>query len=563
MAGLAGPAGPAVQQGTGDALTPDTVRTWAITACRALGAARGVIDSANVFPVADADTGTNLCLTFARAKEEVDRQSAGASVGALLAALAHGALLGARGNSGVILSEYLRGLAVGAADDVVDAVVTARALAGASEAAGRAVADPRRGTILSAAEVAAACAATALADGSDVVGVLTAARDGARQALGRSADELDVLRAANVLDAGAYGLSLVLDALCVAAGTGSTAGALSEGQGTVVLMGSLSAPEQSADRALARPGRPAVDGEFEVVLVVEHRDGADRVAASRDVGGRLRRDLQELGESVVVVGGDVPGPAAAPGGAMWQVHVHTDRPEDVVRVVARDEDGRRPTVRQVVVRSLALQVVGPRDAGPGSGGVVACTTAPGLVADLARSGAVVVLRVDEDVTTADLRRAVLETGEDRVLVLPVDESSYEAARALAATGDGDEAPDALPRVTVAPPRTDLHVVAALAAWAGAPQTDRVTEALDAAGSVHVASVGGLTVAAAGATVAGRVAGATAGAEVLLTLLVDEEADATVVDEVVARAQDARPGTEVLLLRSGRASTDVLVGTEEL
>ena len=136
---------------------PGLVRAWTRGATAALRRERAAIDRVNVFPVADADTGTNLYLTLREGDRAVAAAPAGATGAELLTALARAALLGARGNSGVILSEWLRGLAVaarhggGAADLLTRAATSARS----------AVAQPAEGTILTAADAAAAAARAA------------------------------------------------------------------------------------------------------------------------------------------------------------------------------------------------------------------------------------------------------------------------------------------------------------------------------------------------------------------------------------------------------------------
>ena len=192
--------GPAVRRGCHDAL-------------EALGRAREEIDALNVYPVPDGDTGTNLFLTVEAAFEELAARPDDGDVVSDLRTMAHGALLGARGNSGVILSQLLRG--------AVEALVgpgaptdPAEALRGALDQAARsgyaAVAQPVEGTILTVARVAAESARASQGEAADV---LRAAARGAHEALERTPDLLEVLRAAGVVDAGGRGLTVLFDAL--------------------------------------------------------------------------------------------------------------------------------------------------------------------------------------------------------------------------------------------------------------------------------------------------------------------------------------------------------------
>ncbi|QIK83901.1 DAK2 domain-containing protein [Sanguibacter sp. HDW7] len=414
------------------------VRRWADLAVAALEGARERIDAANVFPVADSDTGTNMLLTLAAARRAVDDAEDDA-VGALHD-LARGALLAARGNSGIILSELLRGLAVGAERAVVaarsgagsDGRSGARGLALAlrtgADAARAAVARPAPGTMLTAADAAADAAERAVAAGAGTADAATEAVAGARLAVLGSPDELDVLAHHGVLDAGAFGLTLVLAALRDALAVPG------EGRASADLPG-VDLPEDLAAASGRRPtdvphpghgvtaGEP--DGAFEVMYVVE----AD--ADGGDLADGLRARLRAVGESVVVVGGD----------GVWQAHVHTDAPSDALG--AAEGAG----LRQVCVRSLLVP--------PGDVGVVAGVRSPGLLADAAGTGAVVLARTDRPWTPSELVRVLEDTGRDRIVTVLRSDSVATLRRSL------HRMPGVSVEAVVVP--DDLHVVAALTA----------------------------------------------------------------------------------------------------
>ncbi|MEV6314551.1 DAK2 domain-containing protein [Streptomyces sp. NPDC051776] len=237
-------------------LDATTVRTWCGLALEALGQAREGIDAINVYPVADGDTGTNLYLTLESAAQAVDAVFAahaavadekGPALPDAVRAMAHGALIGARGNSGTILAQLLRGMAdvlaaehgctasggpgspggggPGGAEgpggphgaDAAEAL--RRALRRAAESAYEAVAHPVEGTVLSVASAAADAAEHA--EGG-AVAVARAAYQGARTALDATPEQLDVLARAGVVDAGGSGLVTVLGSL-VEAVSGETA----------------------------------------------------------------------------------------------------------------------------------------------------------------------------------------------------------------------------------------------------------------------------------------------------------------------------------------------------
>ncbi|MBC9723544.1 DAK2 domain-containing protein, partial [Streptomyces sp. TRM68367] len=199
------------------------VRTWCGLALEALGRAREEIDAINVYPVADGDTGTNLYLTVESAAAAVEAVCAGYAAGSGAAgptlteaarAMAHGALIGARGNSGTILAQLLRGMAqVLAADEDTahaDGQALRLALRRAADSARQAVAHPVEGTVLTVASAAADAAGGAEGDCGTVA---RAAHQGARAALAATPGQLAVLKRAGVVDAGGRGLVAVLAAL--------------------------------------------------------------------------------------------------------------------------------------------------------------------------------------------------------------------------------------------------------------------------------------------------------------------------------------------------------------
>ncbi|MEU0588319.1 DAK2 domain-containing protein [Streptomyces sp. NPDC006132] len=221
------------------------VRTWCGLALETLGRAREEIDAINVYPVADGDTGTNLYLTLESAVAAVEAVFVGHAAGSPGAegtgpkeptladaarAMAHGALIGARGNSGTILAQLLRGmaqvLADGASVHAGDASAQADgasvhadgqglrlALRHAADSARQAVAHPVEGTVLTVASAAADAADAAGGAESDCGNVARAAYEGARAALAATPDQLPVLERAGVVDAGGRGLVAVLGAL--------------------------------------------------------------------------------------------------------------------------------------------------------------------------------------------------------------------------------------------------------------------------------------------------------------------------------------------------------------
>jgi uncharacterized protein len=335
---------------------------WLLRAVDGLEQAGPRIDAVNVFPVADQDTGTNCLLTLRGATEELARLAPGADPMTVLAAATRGALLAARGNSGMILSHWFAGLARGAELPI------AGALALAAESARSAVLEPEPGTVLDlAAEVARAAREHAGTERER----LSAALDAGHAALAEISARHPVLRDARVLDAGACALLVVLSAWAAAADDPDAGpGGRREGRPAPVELDLSWLPESAA----ATPRDHVLTG-FEVMAVLPAGDDAD-----------LRARLAEIGDAVAVV--------AEPGDApdrRRQSHVHTDDPSAAVAVL-RAAAGSAPVL--VVLHSLN-GVATP---------VVAVTGSAERAREMARAGAVVL--VAGPASAADWRLAL-------------------------------------------------------------------------------------------------------------------------------------------------------------
>lgn len=393
-------------------LDAEAIRSWCAGALQALGREREEIDAINVYPVADGDTGTNLYLTVESASLAVDAAFASGEpdVAEVIRAMAHGALLGARGNSGTILSQLLRGMAAVLADGH-DGDHLARALADASDAARQAVAHPVEGTVLT----VACAAAEACAGGGELVAVATAAYDGARSALERTPGQLDVLRRAGVVDAGGRGLVAVLGAL-VETLTGETPARPAA---------PARRPHLDAD-CLAGEDGPA----YEVIYLLEAEDPAVE---------RLRARLDELGESLVVVGGD----------GLWNVHVHVD---DAGAAVEAGVEAGRP------YRIRITHFEGQASREPVQRAVVAVVPGEGLAGLCAEAGATTLVAAPgEPPTGADLAEAIRRAHAREVVLLPNDAE----LRQIAAVAAEQVRAEGI-RVALIPTRAAVQGIAALA-----------------------------------------------------------------------------------------------------
>jgi uncharacterized protein len=387
------------------------LRDWAHTAVGDLIARTDEINRLNVFPVADADTGTNMLFTMRSALVAADSAVAAAGpddVVAVAAALSRGALHGARGNSGVILSQILRGIADVTASSTpdssgdIDAAMLGAALRHAvglvvSSMGGQAV----PGTIVSVLQAAAGAAEDSAASGSGLVAAVAAAADAAVVALDRTPEQLAVLADAGVVDAGGRGLVVLLDAL------NSTL----SGQAPVR---PVYEPHEHAPvpEVHAGSGEGAPPLQFEVMYLLAGC-GPDRVDA-------LRTRLDELGESVAIAA------AASDGG--HSVHVHTD--DAGAAVEAGLAFGTLSRIQIAALNSGAARVA------PGGWtrerAVLAVVDGDGAENLFAGEGAAV-LRPDTDsdlgITATQLVRAVVDTGAAQVMVLP---NGYVAAEELVA-----------------------------------------------------------------------------------------------------------------------------------
>ncbi|MFG2802086.1 DAK2 domain-containing protein [Streptomyces pseudovenezuelae] len=558
------------------------VRTWCGLALRALGRAREEIDAINVYPVADGDTGTNLYLTAESAAAAVEavfeaHDAHGSGKPALAdaaRAMAHGALIGARGNSGTILAQLLRGMAqVLAADGETthtDGEGLRLALRHAADSARQAVAHPVEGTVLTVASAAADAAGGAEGDCGTVA---RAAYEGARAALAATPGQLAVLERAGVVDAGGRGLVAVLGAL-VETFTGEVpravpvvsdpeharaAGVVDPTSLAKAAGGLAASPDECADAP--GTGGPA----FEVIYLLEAEDTA--VA-------RLRQRLDGLGDSLVVVGGD----------GLWNVHVHVD--DAGAAVEAGVEAGRPYRIRITHFGTEDVHTTGaerpPRE--PAQRAVVAVVPGEGLAGLYADAGATTVLaRPGEPPASGELVQAVRRAHAREVVLLPNDADLRHTAAAAA-----EQARTEGIRVALIPTRSAVQGIAALAVHEPERRFDEdVVQMTSAAGATRYAEV---TVAErqswtmAGICQAGDVLGlidgdvAVIGSDItltaeavldrmlsaggeLVTLVLGDEAPEIVAERLEVRVRESYLAVDTVVYRGGRQGALLLIGVE--
>jgi DAK2 domain fusion protein YloV len=518
-------------------LDGDGLRSVVLTFRDGLRAHREAINRLNVYPVPDGDTGTNMTLTMESVVAEVGDRALLADV---CAAMAHGSLMGARGNSGVILSQILRGM-TGVLRDapVVDGAAFSQALTAAAAAAYTAVQRPVEGTILTVVRESAEAAAGVAAHDEDLVAVVDAALRGGERSLAATPDLLPVLKQAGVVDAGGRGLLLLFDAFLSVADDRP----MPEPE---VLAG-------PAPHVEPEPGGIA-DLRYEVMFLLEAPD--ERVPA-------FREQWAAIGDSIVVVGGE----------GLWNCHVHTD---DIgAAIEAGIEAGRPRSIRvtdlleEVEERGWVEEALGGEEPSgePVTTAVVAVAAGAGVARILRSLGVHRVVTGGQTMnpSTAQLLEAVERVPAGQVVILPnnknivavaeqVDGQTDKSVRVVATTC----VPEGFAALLSYDPEADVEENAeamrsALASIASGEVTVAVRDSQGDAGPIVAGDAIGL-VRGKVRTVAPDVVGATTA---LLDLLVSDEHElVTVIEGLDARAED----TEAVLawLAEHRPDVDVEV-----
>ena len=380
------------------------------------------IDAINVFPVPDGDTGRNMAQTLRAAQRAAGALPDGTPLDTITRAAADGALLGARGNSGVILSQWLRGLAAAVEGETgADTALLASALSRASESAYAAIEAPREGTILSVARAAADCGPSP--HGAPLLSALGDAVLRAEAAVARTPQQMPLLAEAGVVDSGAQGLAVVLAGLH---------------QG---LAGALTSPP-AADFGHIRPswlnGAWLSGAQAEAPGGAAHIHGSYGFCTEFVLSGpaldleTVRRALDGLGDSLIVAGD----------AQLVRVHVHTDNPEAAFDAGRRFGAIDRCSTDDMDARHADLT---RRAAASAPVSAVAVTSGAGfarlfreLGAEIAEGGPT------RNPSAAEILAAARRSGGRDVLILPNDPNVIAAARqaaALAEDGAEDGAQD--------------------------------------------------------------------------------------------------------------------------
>ncbi len=439
-----------------------------------LEARRQEVNDLNVFPVADGDTGDNMAMTMKAVMEELDQLDNDRSLDEigrtqLVSALARAALMGARGNSGVILSQIVRGAAEELASrpgELVDPVLVASAFAKAADAAYASVREPAEGTMLTVfREIAHSVSrqlahieperqrlsqdATPAEQDQVLADVLEQAIADGQKAVERTPEQLEVLAQSGVVDAGGYGLVLILAGVLAA------------------LRGEDTDLPEIQHHAAAQITHP------------QHEDSRFTYCTNFIVSGaglsprQFIPGLEELGDSVLVVGDE----------ATLKVHVHTDDPEAAMEVFAGAGE-----VTNLDVADMRKQIAEreARVAADHRTGVVVVGSGGGLEALFAGMGAVVVPGGETlNPSTAELLAGIRAVAVEEVLVLPNSSNVIMAAERACELSEK--------RAVVLPTRTQQEGLLALIEFDGATDLDSNHRRLS--GAVAEITVGGIAPAA--------------------------------------------------------------------
>ena len=541
----------------------------------ALSEHREAIDNLNVYPVPDGDTGTNMTLTVRSVTEGLD--GVDDSLEPLCRAVAHGALMGARGNSGVILAQILRGFCgvlrdAASAGQEPDAPVVARALTAASEGAYTAVARPVEGTILTVIREASDAARAAAEAGGGLVEVLDAARAQGYDALARTPEMLAVLAEAGVVDAGGAGLLLLLDA-CLAE---------LDGRPMPVPPKAAAGPAPASTASAARPIEESsiADLRYEVMFLLDAPDPS--------VDG-FKQAWTEVGDSIVVVGGD----------GIWNCHIHTD---DIGAAIEAGIAVGRPHRIQVTdlldqaaehSESFSAPATPADDGGPSPlapveiaeadrCSVVAVGAGGGVEAILTSMGVSRVVAGGQSMnpSTAELLAAVDSLPTGNVVLLPNNKNIIPVAEQV--DGETGRTVSVVPTRSVvegiasllafSADNTAVHNAAAMAEAAAAVTAAEVTQAVrDSSSSAGPISAGdwlGIGPAGITAVESGAAAAATALLSAiidddheLLTVLTGADADEAATEAIVGHVSERHPEVEVEVREGGQPLYPYYFGLE--
>lgn len=422
------------------------------------------VNALNVFPVPDGDTGTNMALTMQAAYDEI-AESRERNVGKMAHAIAHGALMGARGNSGVILSQLWRGFARALDNqDNLDGPSLVRAFATGRDTAYKGVVRPVEGTILTVAKDIASAAEQALTETEVVVEILERVVDAADISVQHTPELLPVLKEAGVVDAGGKGLFYLLEGMVRFINGLPLDTALSSIQ-------PLAAMQLEGTMEAIEPGQ-----DYEVIV-----DFHPHVPLSLD---QFYQDLEQMGTSIQVGEGE----------GMYRLHIHVPNekryePIDYVMSIG--------TITKVAMENLMAQMeaIGKRTeqnkidlaaVDPGQIAVVSVAPGPGIARVFASLGAAAIVEGGQTMnpSTQEIFKAFENLPTEKIVILPNNKNILLAAQAATHLTNK--------KVAVIPSRSVPQGLAAMLRLAPDGDFDKVTK--DMEGALHEVETGEITTA---------------------------------------------------------------------
>lgn len=414
-------------------ITETEFRKMILTSSDRLNKNAEFINSLNVFPVPDGDTGTNMSLSFASGSKYVS-ESTSANVGDLAQALAKGLLMGARGNSGVILSQVFRGFAKSVSNKKeLTPQDLAQALQGGVETAYKAVMKPQEGTILTVARKSAEAAKKVAKDGGDIVAVMKDTYEAAEAALKTTPDLLPVLKEVGVVDSGGQGLTFVYQGFYDAL-SGNVRDDEVHKPSPVEMDEMVSAEHHKS----AQGKLNTEDIKYGYCTEIMVRLGAGRLVEKKFDYDEFRGYLAEIGDSLLVIADD----------EVVKVHVHTEHPGMVlsygqkfgslIKVKVDNMRLQHETILEKDEEEEREEEISENEIS-GDYGIIAIASGEGVAEIFKNLGATYVLSGGQTMnpSTQDIVDAIAKTKKDKVIILPNNKNIFLAADQAAEVCDVD------------------------------------------------------------------------------------------------------------------------------
>ena len=414
-------------------ITETEFRKMILTSSDRLNKNAEFINSLNVFPVPDGDTGTNMSLSFASGSKYVS-ESTSANVGDLAQALAKGLLMGARGNSGVILSQVFRGFAKSVSNKKeLTPQDLAQALQGGVETAYKAVMKPQEGTILTVARKSAEAAKKVAKDGGDIVAVMKDTYEAAETALKTTPDLLPVLKEVGVVDSGGQGLTFVYQGFYDAL-SGNVRDDEVHKPSPVEMDEMVSAEHHKS----AQGKLNTEDIKYGYCTEIMVRLGAGRLVEKKFDYDEFRGYLAEIGDSLLVIADD----------EVVKVHVHTEHPGMVlsygqkfgslIKVKVDNMRLQHETILEKDEEEEREEEISENEIS-GDYGIIAIASGEGVAEIFKNLGATYVLSGGQTMnpSTQDIVDAISKTKKDKVIILPNNKNIFLAADQAAEVCDVD------------------------------------------------------------------------------------------------------------------------------